>query len=197
MIVRKRKEIEAISAGDRIFFDRLCQENKKFLFYMAGKYAESQLEREDLVQETVMRLLNNISTLKALSQENIRSYIALTVKSVFIDSIKCKPIEKSIALDDIILQTLDSADYTERENMSEVFVQLEIEHLKQELSPRDWLVLEGRYLLGYSQEELASLIDVTPNSVRMILHRAREKAHEILSPNKKNDKTDHHRKKEG
>ena len=74
----------------------------------------------------------------------------MTVKSVFIDSMKCKPIEKSIALDDIILQTLDSSDYMERENMSEVFVRLEIEQLKQELSPRDWLVLEGRYLLGYA-----------------------------------------------
>ena len=52
--------------------------------------------------------------------------------------------------------------------------------LKEELPQRDWLVLEGKYLLELSQEEISNLIGVAPDSVRMVLHRAKEKARSIL-----------------
>ena len=46
---------------------------------------------------------------------------------------------------------------------------------------REWILLEGKYILGYTHEELGALIGVAPNSVRMILCRAKEKARSILS----------------
>ena len=57
---------------------------------------------------------------------------------------------------------------------------LDVYQLRQTLSERDWLVLEGKYILGYSQEELSELIGVSPDSIRMILHRARKNARDIL-----------------
>lgn len=55
-----------------------------------------------------------------------------------------------------------------------------MDFLKQELPYRDWLVLEGKYMLGYSHEELGELLGVSTDSVRMILYRARERARIIL-----------------
>ena len=57
---------------------------------------------------------------------------------------------------------------------------MEVYQLKQTLSERDWLVLEGKYILGYSQDELSELIGVSSDSIRMILHRARKNARDIL-----------------
>ena len=43
------------------------------------------------------------------------------------------------------------------------------------------ILLEGKYLLQYSDEELAEQLDCKPNSIRMGLTRARRHAFSILS----------------
>lgn len=76
----KRKGFHPISAEDKEFFERLYEEEKNFMFYIAGKYTQSNSDREDIVQESVLRLLNNISTLKRLDCFKVRKYIVLTIK---------------------------------------------------------------------------------------------------------------------
>lgn len=53
--------------------------------------------------------------------------------------------------------------------------------LKSELPRKDWILLEGKYLMGLSQEELGNLIGISSDSVRMTLHRAKLKAKQLLS----------------
>ena len=55
-----------------------------------------------------------------------------------------------------------------------------ISRLKEGLSARDWFVLEGKYILGYTDAELAKQLDVAPDSIRMISTRAKSNARAIL-----------------
>lgn len=55
-----------------------------------------------------------------------------------------------------------------------------ISRLKEGLSARDWFVLEGKYILGDTDAELAKQLDVAPDSIRMILTRAKSNARAIL-----------------
>ena len=84
-------------------------------------------------------------------------YIALTVKSVFLDHQKKVLAAKETELDEDKLATLleQSSIHTNAELQQS---KLEVYQLKQTLSERDWLVLEGKYILGYSQDELSELI---------------------------------------
>ena len=52
--------------------------------------------------------------------------------------------------------------------------------LRRELTQREWLALEGKYILGYSYQELCLLLDMNQESLRGLLYRVKRKAARIL-----------------
>lgn len=176
----RQKETKSISSDDKAFFHSFYEENRKYLYYIANNYAASVTDCDDIVQDTLVRLLKNISKLRSLNRCATAKYIVLTVRSAFLDSEKRKHGSNAIFLDDETLETLIKADILIADSIPDISARLEVQQLKAELPPRDWLVLEGKYVQGYSQEELADMIGVSPDSIRMILCRAREKARRIL-----------------
>lgn len=180
IIMPRKKHIAPLTLEDKSFFQRFYEEYKGFLFYMAKQYTASPSECEDLVQDTLVRLLANLEKLKPLSRNKTAKYIALTVRSAFLDREKRLQGNLEITLEDSLLEALQELEYPAAAREANSHLRMELAELKQSLSARDWLVLEGKYILGYTQEELASLIGVTPDSIRMILCRARAKARKIL-----------------
>lgn len=150
------------------------------MFYIARQYASTQEDCEDMVQEATVRLINNIPSLRQLGRNKTAKYIALTIRSVFMDNEKRKRGDKTLFLSDEMLEALIKAEVLIADSIPDLSARMEVELLKISLEPRDWLVLEGRYLMGYTQEELAPKLGVSPDSVRMRLFRARENAKRIL-----------------
>ena len=139
------------------------------------------MECEDIVQEATIRPLKNISVLREIDGCKIQKYIVLTIKASFIDMERKRRYEEPVNLDDETLEALFKADIIDAEEIPDVEVKLEVEKIRSEMGFREWILLEGKYILGYTHEELGALIGVAPNSVRMILCRAKEKARSILS----------------
>ena len=178
--MRNRKEHSPISATDKAFFHQFYEENKKFMYYIARQYTTTAADCEDVVQDATMRLLNNISSLREINRCKTAKYIELTIKSAYLDSEKHKQKERVVFLDDDTLEALLIERITRLNSDQELSNNLAIAKLKAELPARDWAVLEGKYILGYPQEELGRIYGVAPDSIRMVLHRAREKAKKIL-----------------
>lgn len=167
-----------ISPEDKIFFQAFYEEYKGFLYYIANKYAQTQSDCEDIVQDALLRLMCNLSSIRDLNKYKAAKYIALTVRSAWLDLVKKRRDIQEIPLDEAVLESILEQDPLSCRDPSDL--QLEVIHLKQSLSQKDWLILEGKYLLGYDQEELSKLVGVSPDSVRMTLCRARSKARSIL-----------------
>ncbi len=176
----KKRTCVPICLDEKEYLEGLYEENKRFLFFLAGQYTDSFSEREDLVQETLLRLIFNVASIRELSEKKLRKYISLTVKAAFLDQEKRKHGVFPVSLDDQLLERLLEEDAQGDIGTSSLSVHLEVELLKKGLSARDWLILEGKYILGYSQEELGQLLGIAPDSVRMTLCRAREKARKLL-----------------
>lgn len=183
--MRKRRENTPISADDKEFFQSFYEANIKYIYYIAKSYTDSPSDCDDIVQDSLIRLLNNISKIRGLSRCASIKYIVLTIRSAFLDNEKRKHGVNSMYLDDDTLEMLIKADLLIANTMPDITTKLEVEKLKKSLSFRDWIVLEGKYVQGYSQEELAKMIGVSPDSIRMILCRAREKARIILQQDMK------------
>lgn len=58
------------------------------------------------------------------------------------------------------------------------------EILKHSLSPKDWRLLELKYVLGYSDQDIARELQYAPGSIRTLLLRARQRARAILDDQK-------------
>lgn len=165
---------------DKVFFQSFYEENKNYMYYIARKYTTVTEDCEDLVQETTIRLMNNVSTLKELNRNKAAKYISLTVKSAYLDCKKIKQKDNLLFLDDHDLEVIMIEQLNMVGSDQIVAASMAVTRLKNELPARDWIVLESKYILGLSQEEIGRLIGVSPDSVRMALHRAREKAKHIL-----------------
>lgn len=174
------KEIMPISVEDRQFFESLYEEYKNFMFYSARKYVNSQSECEDIVQDAVERLLHNITTVREIPSCGLRKYIVLTIKTAYLDGEKRKHGDIPVCLDDETIERFVKEEIIAANDWHELFAVIDVERLKRELPMRDWLILEGKYIMGYSQTELGKLIGVSPDSIRMIMCRARRKARQIL-----------------
>lgn len=175
-----RKEILPISLEDRQFFEEMYEEYKNFMFYSARKYVYSQSECEDIVQDAVERLLRNITTIRALPSSGLRKYLVLTIRTTFLDSMKREHGNLSMFLDESTIDVFVTDEVNLSINSDGYSSISDVERLKRELPKRDWFVLEGKYIMGYSQSELAQMIGVSPDSIRMIICRAKKKARTIL-----------------
>lgn len=178
--MRLKDKTRPILSDDEAFFLRFYEEYKGFLFYMAQKYATDPNDCEDVVQDTVIRLLNHISTLRELDQNRTCKYVALTVRSSFLDLQRKKRAVQLLPVEEQVLEVLLSAEESDCKVNDVLSARMEILALKQSLPPRDWVVLEGRYILGYSYEELAQQLGLTQENIRMIVSRAKEKARRLL-----------------
>lgn len=176
-LMRKRRRTIPVQLEDKAFFHEFYESNKNFMFYIASKYTTDPSDREDLVQDTTLRLMGQIPVLRELNAGKRAKYIALSVRSAFLD-MKRRQKDNLLYLEDAALEAL----MVERAlaEAAHVTANQAVVQLKEQLPARDWMVLEGKYLLELSQEEIAEQIGVAPDSVRMILHRAKQKARQIL-----------------
>lgn len=167
-----------IDSKDKEFFLTFYSEYKHYMYYIAQKYTPEQADCEDLVQDSTLRLMSRIPILKQLTPAKKAKYIALTIRSAYIDSDRRRKKDNLLLLDDemleaLMLEQLLQIDRQEAESA--------VAQLRKELPARDWMVLEAKYLLELSQEEIARMIGVASDSVRMILHRAKERARNLLN----------------
>lgn len=84
-------------------------------------------------------------------------------------------------MDDQMLEALLREEEPAAQSNDPITVHLEVMTLRQSLPARDWMVLEGRYLLGYSYDELAEQLGLTPENTRMIVSRAKEKGSQTIT----------------
>lgn len=177
--MRKKKDLSPLSKADRDFFQNFFEEYKNLIYRSASAYASA--DRDDLAQETVVRLMKNIPALRQLTRYKAAYYIVITVRTAYIDMLRAKQDITLVPLgdDEQLLAALAESilpDATE----TELLMRMAVGRLKQSLPEKDWLVLEGKVLLGYTHEELGALLGMDPVNVRAVLCRAKAKARKIL-----------------
>lgn len=159
---------------DQAYFQEFYRQYRRFLYYCAGQLTADRHLQEDLVQETLLRLLRCIPTLRELNAARTASYLHTAVKNVYIDH--CRRTAQSLPLEDGKLEVLgarsDPGDYTAK---------WDAQILRSRLSGREWFLLEARYISGSSDEEIAETLGCTADSVRSLLSRARRRAKQLLA----------------
>lgn len=169
-----------IEGSDQVFIQKLYHDHKGLMFYAASQYTDNLSDREDIVQETLLRLIKNVTVLRSIPQCNLKRYIVLTVRSVFLDLQKKHSGEILLSLEDEKLEAVLRRELLREDGISEISAKLDVWRLKKELPEREWILLEGKYLREMPDELLGQMIGVSADSVRMLLSRARKKARDIL-----------------
>lgn len=164
---------------DQQYMIEFYESYKGYLLHAARKFTDSQSDCEDIVQDVLVRLMRNISTLRQLNKNQTATYLFLTVRSVYADRMKSAQ-QRAVPFSDASLEILNTDIANDlQDHMCNAKWDAEI--LKSTLPAKDWILLEEKYILGYSDNEIARTRNCSPDSIRTLLRRVRFRAKQILA----------------
>lgn len=166
--------IEQMTDEESQFVQEFYAANGARIQYLLRKYISDPNDLQDALQDVLIRFIKNITTLKQMNAQDAAGYLSQTVKTTCIDRRRAM----------LNAQNYETLAFLEMEHSvqspAERTGRWELEYLKHSMEPRDWEVLERKYIIGYSDEEIARCLGCNPASVRMLLTRARKRARKIL-----------------
>jgi RNA polymerase sigma factor (sigma-70 family) len=148
------------------------------LFRFAKRLLNSTEEAEDIVQEVFIKLWNRREKLD--EYRSVEALAMVTTRNLCLDKLKVKKIttERIEDLRNDIEETRNdrSVDFSE--------VIDKIHAIIQTLPEQQKSVIQLRDIEGYDFEEIAEIMEINENAIRVTLSRARKKIREKLSESK-------------
>lgn len=177
--MRKRKEGISLSKADIEFFQGFYEQYKRLLYHEARAYTSGEAQRDDLIQDALLRLMKNIPVLRGLTHRKAAYYVVITVRTTYIDTLRQQSGAVLPLEDEEVAKMVYSRALAQRQE-PDLSAKLAVRQLRESLPEREWFVLVGKFILGYTHEELSTLMGLEPANVRMILSRAKAKARKLL-----------------
>lgn len=177
----RKCDYKSLNQDTQIFFDQFYRDYISLLYHFARQITGVSSNCDDLVQDVVERLIKQVPSLRILINEpgKLAYYIKATTESAYIDRYRR---ERDYSYDSYPPETIDTLTESrmtdQREPLDDSYWDVQL--LKQTLPPKEWKLIEGKYVIGYSNEELGQLYGCSKDSVRMALHRVKKKSRSIL-----------------
>lgn len=168
---------------DRAFMQETYLNYERLMYTTAGRYVSDREVLADIMQDSVVKLVGKVDTLRGLECRRLAAYITATVRNTAINYLRQ---EKRRQTHTVILEE-DEGDRLEDPGPSPDELVILSEDRRalgirwERLPQEDRLLLESKYLLGYTDRELAWLVQCRESSVRMKLSRARKRALALLT----------------
>lgn len=162
---------------DREFMAKLYIEYRWLIFSEAKKLVGYNVA-EDIVQDSIVKLIDKIDLLKTFDKKRATSYIAETAKNSAISYLRGSGNRP------IFFDTVDSFEDSGIDVERIAIKNLDYESLRKiwpKLKPETQTLLIMKYELLLSNEEIAERYSIKAESVRMRLTRARREAFKLLN----------------
>lgn len=158
---------------DHELMTEFYMEHHAFLYREARKHLDTPEDVEDIVYETLVKIIEKIHIFRDLTRRQQIKYALTTTKNlayiyrkrknyftiISLDEMETDiPADNSVSAEDVVSQKLQAA------YVKQVWSQLDMDTR---------MLLEQKYILHWTDEELASLLGIKPQSVRMRLTRAK------------------------
>lgn len=156
---------------------------RRLMYATAGKFTQNAEDQKDIVQMALERLIKIFSIQGPKKRCVSAGYIVFTIRSVSIDFLRRQNREAGhcISMKDDQLAEIAAPEYSVDDLLSRSDSGNELWSLWPKLSAEDRILLEGKYILDLTDEELAGIFKCKPASIRMKLTRARRQAIKLLS----------------
>lgn len=168
-------------------FTELLRPHVDLMYRMAYRWAGSEHDAEDIVQDVLIRLAERVEEMQAIEQ--LRPWLLKCVYRRFVDSHRSQsssPISNESALSGSSndeLETYESVTHSFADSHDDFAQMLDSDALVEALESLDDAhkeVILLHDLEGYSASEVADIIEEKIGTVKSRLHRAREKLKNIL-----------------
>ena len=165
------------------FFRALYEQYKPLMYNIALRYIKDPSSAEELVHDAIVKLIEKEDTIVKLERCTLTAYIVYTIRNLSMNYLRRKNLEHRYFADVEIssnqFKIVDNTPLPEevvmmserRENFIKIW---------NTLPDATRTLLEGKYILGLSDNELAIEFCCSPNSIRMKLTRARRQVIKLV-----------------
>lgn len=162
------------SVEDKRKFERLYNQYKQLMFYIANKILRDHYLSEDAVHQSFIRIMNNLDKIDELDSRKTKAFIVVIVENIAIDFYRKRRRENKVSFDEIEL-FIGSED-----NLGD-FILSDIEESILGLPINYSTVLRLKYSQGYNNEEISEILNISEDNVRQRISRGKKRLEEILN----------------
>lgn len=174
---------------DRAFMTRIYLDYGRLMYSVAIEIVRDPHVAEDMVSSAIIEMIKDIDTLRKINSFRLRSYIASIVRNDSIDYIRKRNRQGKYYFmpdDDSILNNIPSEGTVDEALLRSA----EIDALRQaivKLSENEQLLLTMKYVDEADDSDIARLLGIGKDSVRVYLSRARKHLQRIIVEDEKID----------
>ena len=154
--------------------------NKMLLYAEAWKYFSTKEDVEDIVYESLVRIMEHMDKFRSLLPRERVQYGKAVVRNLSYTYSKRQSLYTMVPFEDVdTYLTVEEGQLPE----SVVSTRIRVEHLRKiwaQMPVEERLLLEQKYVLDWSDHDLAISLGIKPQSVRMRLTRARRNILRLL-----------------
>lgn len=167
---------------EKEYFESIYNRYKLLMYQTARHYTSNQADLEDIMQDSVERLLRKTHKLMAIPSCALAAYIVYTVRSVAINLKRHQSVvmQHSIPLDVSEQDTYESPHLSPDKLVEKLNAKKQLSLLWAKLPEEDQDLLYRKYIAEETDDELAEIFHCKKESIRMKLTRARRKAMKLL-----------------
>ena len=169
--------------SDREFLTGLFHDYHRLMYHTAQEYVLDQYDKEEIVQDSFVKIIENIHRIRNLGRYALPFYLVIIVRHTAINHLRRSSTRNQhlFFVDDHDFIQSHSEESTSLDELSTILGHREaIDCLWSKLSDLDQYVLGAYYYVGLKTEEIAKALGCSEDAVRMKLSRARKRARKIL-----------------
>ena len=175
---------EIDSELDQRYMLCLYEAHKELMFKISGKYVFESNYVEDVVQEALLYLCRNLSTLKQLDRYQLQVYIVYTVKhAAYRHNSRMKRDKQHLIFDEdnSLIQRLGTGERVLEDEFAKKEKVVEIRSVLKKLAEDDQDIIIRKYYLKQNDREIAEAHGLMASSVRMRLTRIRRRFLKLMN----------------
>lgn len=176
---------------EREFITNIYNNYYSYMRKKAYSFVRNNEEAEELVHDAFVNLIENVKVVMKVDKQKLPSYIMSTIRNVCINKWKSnkKYHEAVFSMDDADLESWIGDDSAFPEDLYIKKEELFLMHKALlRLSERDQRLLEAKYTLNLSDEDIEKQFGIAKQNVRVYIMRARRKAYAIMKEVSVNEK---------
>ena len=171
--------MDSLPAKYKSKVEELYYECRDVMFSTALGIVKNYSQAEDIVQQAFIRIIRHIDRINDIPADEVKGYVIYIVRNLSLDYLRKVKHDNTVPFDSVEY----SADNGETlENIA--MVDFQIDTVKEKLKEMDdkyALPLILKYTLQMSHSEIAELLDISIENVKVRCHRGRKKLIEAIT----------------